>query len=242
MFQSKSVKGVQSLFTVIFRTVILYLLVFVVMRIMGKRQIGQLQPYELAVAIMISALAAIPMEDISIPLVNSIVPILILLSFQVMVSVLSVKYSPARALLCGKPSIVVENGRINELELGNLRVNINDLLEQLRLAGYPNLSDVEFAVMETNGQLSVIPKSQKRPLNPEDIGLPTNYEGLCYSLIVDGQIDSQNLKTVGLSEKWLKDELNKFGINNFKDVFLASLDSSGNLFYQEKEKNMTKSG
>lgn len=229
------VKGVINLFTVIFRTVILYVIVFVVMRIMGKRQIGQLQPYELAVAIMISALAAIPMEDISIPLVNSIVPILILLSFQVMVSVLSVKYGPVRALLCGKPSIVVENGRINETELGNLRVNINDLLEQLRLAGYPNLADVEFAIMETNGQLSVIPKSQKRPLNPGDINIPTDYEGLCYSLIVDGQVDFQNLKSVGLNENWLKTELNKFGINNFKDVFLASLDTNGKLFFQRKQ-------
>ncbi len=230
------------MFTVIFRTVILYFLVFVVMRIMGKRQIGQLQPYELVVVIMISALAAIPMEDISIPLVNSIVPILILLSFQVIVSVLSVKYAPVRALLCGRPSIVVGNGRINETELGNLRVNINDLLEQLRLAGYPNLSDVEFAIMETNGELSVIPKSQKRPLNPEDINLPTNYEGLCYSLIVDGHVDSQNLRSVGLNENWLKTELSKFGINDFKEVFLASLDTDGKLFYQRKQQSPTKSG
>lgn len=230
------------MFTVILRTVILYFVVFIVMRIMGKRQIGQLQPYELAVAIMISALAAIPMEDISIPLSNSIVPILILLSFQVMVSILSVKSGPARALLCGKPSIVIENGKIIESELSNLRVNINDLLEQLRLAGYPNLSDVEFAILETNGQLSVLPKSQKRPLCPEDINIPTNYEGLCYSLILDGKVDSQNLKSVGLTEKWLRNELNKFGIDDVKDVFLASLDTNGTLFFQRKQRVSAKSG
>ncbi len=228
------------MFTVISRTVILYFLVFLVMRIMGKRQIGQLQPYELAVAIMISALAAIPMEDISIPLSNSIIPILILLSFQVMVSVLSIKSGRARALLCGKPSIVIENGKINELELSNLRVNINDLLEQLRLAGYANLQDVEFATMETNGQLSVVPKSQKRALCPEDINIPTSYEGLCYSLIIDGQVDAQNLKSVGLTENWLRDELNKYGIKDFKDVFLASLDTNGRLFYQKKQKSLAR--
>ncbi|NLC12184.1 MAG: DUF421 domain-containing protein [Firmicutes bacterium] len=220
---------------VIIRTIILYALVFLAMRLMGKRQLAQLQPYELAVAIMISALAAIPMEDISIPLVNSIIPILILLSFQILVSMISLKFGGARSFLCGKPSIVVENGKLVESELRNLRVNINDLLENLRLAGYPNLSDVEFAIMETNGQISVIPKSQKRPLNPEDLNIPTSYEGICYSLIVDGQVDHQNLALVGQTEEWLLNELSKFGIKSLKDVFFASLDTQGNLYYQKKE-------
>lgn len=225
------------MFTVIIRTVILYLLVFFVMRIMGKRQIGQLQPYEMASAIMVSALAAFPMEDISIPLVNSIIPILIILSFQVMVSVLSLKNLRARSFLCGKPSIVVENGIIMEDELYNLRININDLLEQLRIAGYPNVSDVEFAIMETNGQLSVVPKSQKRPVNPEDLNIATTYEGLCYSLILDGYVSHENLNNLGLSEHWLKRELAKFGINDLREIFLASLDSEGNLFFQRKSQS-----
>lgn len=224
------------MFIVMIRTVILYVLVFVVMRLMGKRQIGQLQPFELAVAIMISALAAFPMEDISIPLINSIVPILLLLSLQVLVSVASLKFRGVRAFLCGKPSVLVENGKIVESELANLRVNINDLLEQLRLGGYPNIADVEFAIMETNGQLSVVPKSQKRPVNPEDLGLSTKYEGLCHSLVVDGQIDQENLKSVGLTEEWLRQELSKFGINNVREVLFASLDTGGNLLFQKKER------
>ena len=228
------------MFTVVMRTVILYVLVFFAMRIMGKRQIAQLQPYELAVAIMISALAAIPMEDISIPLVNSIIPILILLSFQVLVSIVSLKYRGARAFLCGKPSIVIENGKVMETELKNLRFNLNDLLENLRLAGYPNLSDVEFAIMETNGQLSVIPKAQKRPVNPEDFNISTSYEGICYSLIVDGQVDRENLNSVGLSEGWLCQELAKFGIADVSEVFLASLDTEGKLYFQKKESSNQK--
>ncbi|NMB41262.1 MAG: DUF421 domain-containing protein [Firmicutes bacterium] len=223
------------MFIVIIRTAILYFLVFAVMRMMGKRQIGQLQPYELAVAIMISALAAIPMEDVNISLVNSVIPILLILFFQVLVSVISLKFKGVRAFICGKPSIVIENGKIVEPELRNLRVNINDLLEQLRLGGHPNIADVEFAIMETNGQLSVIPKSQKRPLNPEDLNIPTEYEGICHPLIFDGQVDHENLSSAGLSLDWLETELGKFGIGNLQEVFFASLDTTGKLYFQQKE-------
>jgi uncharacterized membrane protein YcaP (DUF421 family) len=224
------------LFTVIARTAILYVLVFITMRLTGKRQIGQLQPYEVTIAIMISALAAIPMEDVSIPLINSIIPILLLLSAQILVSMLSMKVNKVRNFLCGKPSILVENGKLVEQELEKIRVNLNDLSEQLRLAGYSNLADVEFAIMESNGQLSVIPKSQKRPVTPEDLNISTNYEGITQNLIIDGQIDHANLQRVGLSEDWLFQELSKFGINNFRDVLLASIDTSGNLYYQIKSK------
>ena len=223
------------MFVVMIRTVILYILVFVVMRLMGKRQVGQLQPYELAVAIMISALAAVSMEDISIPLINSIIPIVLIMSMQIIVSTFSLNSKGARNILCGRPSVVVENGKIVEEELKNLRVNLNDILEQLRLAGYYNISDVEFAIMETNGQLSVIPKSQKRPLNPEDMNINTSYEGLCHSLIVDGQIDYDSLKKVGLNEKWLREELRKFGIKDIENVFSASIDTHGNLYFQKKQ-------
>ena len=201
---------------------------------MGKRQIGQLQPYELAVAIMVSALAAIPMEDISIPLINSIIPILLLLAMQVFVSTLSLKYKGARGILCGKPSILIANGKIVDTELKNNRLNINDLLEQLRIGGYPNIADIEFAVMETNGQISIVPKSQKRALTPEDFDIPTSYEGLCHHLIIDGQVDQENLNSLGLTVDWLQQELAKFGINKMSDVLFASLDTQGNLLFQKK--------
>jgi len=213
----------------------LFVLVVTVMRLMGKRQIGQLQPYELAVLIMVSALAAIPMEDIGIPLINSIIPIVLLLSFQVLVSFSAQKSERVRAVLCGRPSVVIMNGKIMEAELKNLRVNINDLLEQLRIAGYPNISEVEFAIMETNGELSVVSKSQYRPLKPKDIGLSTSYEGLPYPLLIDGNVNYENLAKVKLDELWLKEELAKFGIRNFKQVLFASLDTEGNLYYQRKD-------
>ncbi len=220
---------------VILRTLILFVLVVVVMRLMGKRQIGQLQPYELAVLIMVSALAAIPMEDIGIPLINSIIPIALLLSFQVLVSFSAQKSERVRAMLCGRPSVVIMNGKIMEAELKNLRVNINDLLEQLRIAGYSNIAEVEFAIMETNGELSVVSKSQYRPVKPKDIGISTSYEGLPYPLVIDGNVNYENLSKVKLDELWLKEELAKFGMTSFQEVLFASLDTEGNLYYQRKD-------
>lgn len=224
------------MFVVMFRTLILFTLVVISMRIMGKRQIGQLQPYELAVLIMISALAAIPMEDIAIPLFNSIIPIILLLVFQVLTSFAAQRSERVRAAVSGRPSILVKNGKISESELRELHLNINDLLEQLRICGYPNIADVEFAVFETNGEITVIPKSQCRPVQPRDLGLETKYEGLSYPLIVDGNVNYENLGKVSLDELWLENKLKKLGIMDFKEVLFASLDTEGQLYCQRKEK------
>ncbi|MEW6622718.1 MAG: DUF421 domain-containing protein [Bacillota bacterium] len=216
------------------RTIILFLLVMIVIRLMGKRQIGELQPFELVLAIMIAELATVPMEDKEIPLINGIIPILTLLLVQVGISIISLKSLRLRALMSGTPSIVIENGKIREDELRKLRYNLTDLLEQLRLKNFPNISDVEYAILETSGELSVIPKSQKRPLNAADLQIPTKYEGLPLPLIMDGKIISHNLVKFRLDLKWLKDELNKFGIVGPQEVLLASLDTEGRLYIQKK--------
>ncbi len=223
---------------VLIRTVILYGLVVVAMRIMGKRQIGQLQPFELVVTIMLSELAAIPMENPGIPLINGITPILTLIVAQVILSFISLKSDRARAVICGKPSVLVENGRIMEPELERLRYNLSDLMEQLRAKNVPNISDVEFAILETSGQLSVIPKSQKRPVIPEDMNLPTEYEGLPYTLIMDGHIIHKNLHKLNLDIPWLKQQLKNVGIASPAQVLLASLDTGGKLFYQKKNQKL----
>ena len=222
------------MFVIFARTLILYALVVIVMRLMGKRQIGQLQPFELVVAIMISELAAVPMQDTGIPLLSGIIPILTLLIAQITLSLISLKSIKARAIICGKPKILIENGKILQMNLASEMYTINDLLEQLRIKNIPNIADVEFAVLETNGQLSVIPKSQKRQLTPEDLKIDTKYEGLSYDLIIDGRLHLDNLKKINMDEKWLKEQLSKFGIKDYKSVFFASIDTKGNLFVQEK--------
>lgn len=220
------------------RTLILFTMVVVGLRLMGKRQIGQLQPYELVVIILLSELAAIPMQNVGIPLVSGIVPIITLLLVEVAISYISLKSERARGIICGTPSVLIENGKIIEKELSRLRYNINDLLEQLRSKNIPNIADVEFAILETSGQLSVIPKSQRRPLTPADVDISTSYEGIPVTLIIDGHVFHKNLEKINLSEEWLRAELQKFNIHNFKDVLFASLDTEGKLFYQVKSKAM----
>ena len=218
----------------IIRTLILFAVVVIGLRLMGKRQIGQLQPYELVIVIMLSALAAIPMENTGVPLISGLIPILTLIVVHVALSVATLKSEKARGVICGTPSVLIENGKIVQQELSRLRYNINELMEQLRAKNMPNIADVEFAILETSGQLSVIPKSQKRPLIPEDMNLPTKYEGLPVTLIIDGHVFHKNLAKINLNEDWLRAELQKFNIKNFKDVLFASLDSEGKLFFQPK--------
>jgi uncharacterized membrane protein YcaP (DUF421 family) len=214
------------------RALILYFLVVVVMRIMGKRQIGQLQPYELAVAIMISELAAVPMQNTGIPLINGIIPIITLLAAQLLLSFLSLKSIRARALICGKPTILIEKGKIKEKELQKELYTLNDLLEQLRINSYPNAADVEYAVLETNGQLSVMPKSQKRPLTPEDMNIKTDYENIPIDVIIDGRVLSDNLKKAGKDLSWLETELRKKHYDKPGQVLYACIDPSGKLHIQ----------
>lgn len=222
----------------IIRTFILFGVVVVGLRLMGKRQVGQLQPYELVIVIMLSALAAIPMENTGVPLASGLVPILTLFLLQVALASLSLKSERARGIICGTPSVLIENGKIIEEEMARLRYNINDLLEQIRSKNVPNIADVEFAILETSGELSVIPKSQKRPVVPADMSLPTVYEGLPITLVIDGYVFNKNLEKINLTQEWLKSELQKFGVKDLKDVLFASLDSEGKLFYQVKAKAM----
>ena len=221
---------------VVIRTLILYTLVVVALRLMGKREIGQLQPFELVVILMISDLAAIPSQNVGIPLLNGIIPILVLLLTSLTLAWISLKSEKARALICGAPSILIQRGKILENELRKNSYNLTDLLEELRLRNVPNIADVEFAVLETNGQLSVFPKSQKRPLVPEDMHIKTEFEGLPLALIMDGKLNRNNLQQSNKNLHWLNEELKKHSIDKLENVFLASLDSSGSLFVQAKDR------
>lgn len=201
---------------------------------MGKRQIGQLEPYELVIAIMIAELAAVPMEDKGIPLINGLIPILTLLFLQVLISFIALKSLKFNAFMDGVPTIIIRNGQFDEVELGKNRINLVEILGQLRAKGYANLSDVEYAILETSGEISVIPKSQKRPATPEDLQIDTNYEGLPLPLIIDGVIQNKNLSLASLDLAWLQKEIKKFGIKRESDVLIASLDTQGKLFIQQK--------
>jgi len=223
------------LILLIIRTVILYFVVVIAMKAMGKRQIGQLQPFELVVILIISEMAAISMQNTGIPITSSIVPIITIVILQVFLALLNLKSEKARAIICGKPTILIENGKIMEDELRRTRINMNDLLEEMRAKDCFNIADIEYGILETNGHLSIILKSQKRPVQPDDLNIETKYEGLPTTIIIDGQVNHDNLRKASLDESWLRKELSQKGIINFKEVFFASLDTFGNLFVQRKE-------
>lgn len=221
------------------RTIILFILVIIIMRLMGKRQIGQLQPFEFAIAIMVSELAAIPMQNTGIPLLNGVIPILTLMILQLLISIFSMKSKVFSKLVDGTPSVLIENGKIVEKNLSRELYTINDLIEQLRIKNIPNIADVEFAILETNGQLSIIPKSQKRPVTPEDLNLNTSYEGLPLNIVVDGKPNNKALYAAKLDDVWLSQELSKIGVNDAGKILIASLDTKGNLFYQKKKQDLS---
>lgn len=151
------------------RTLILYLLVITGLRIMGKRQIGEMQPSELVVAIMISDLATIPMQETGIPLFSGIIPIFTLIIMEILLSQFSLKNKKFRRMMTGKPNVIIHNGRILEDEMKKIRFNMDDLNEQLRIQGYTGIRDINFAILETNGQLSIIPKVKNKQATVEDV-------------------------------------------------------------------------
>ena len=228
-------KGSDFMFIVLIRSMILYFVVVFIMRIMGKRQIGQLQPFELVIALMVSELAAMPMQNTSIPLFHGIIPIITLLVLQVLISSLQLKSEAARIIFCGKPSILIEKGKINFKELKNNRLNLNDLLEELRLKEYYNLEDIEYAILETGGQISIIPKSELEPATRKDLSVKTNQNMLPVTLILDGKTNNKNLKLIDKDKSWLESQLRKKNILSADQVLLALLDSKGKFVYQLKK-------
>lgn len=219
----------------VIRTLILYLIVVISMRIMGKRQIGEMQPSELVVAIMISDLASVPMQAIDLPLLSGIVPVFTLIVAEIIMSVLGLKSRLLRKLISGEPSVIISNGHVNEKELARLRFNLNDLLEQLRISGNFDITEIETAILETNGQLSIVPKTPARSVTVRDLKIKNAAtDGLPCMLISDGKPVEQEIKRSGHDKEWVFDELKKRGLD-LKDVFIASLSCDGTLYIQTHE-------
>lgn len=221
------------------RTIILYVLVLVVMRIMGKREIGQMQPFEFTIAIMISDLATIPMASSGTPITHGIIPIMGLLFVHLIISVANMKSIRTREILCGKPSILIYRGRIDEERLLKERYTINELQERLRGSGVSNISDVEYAILETSGDVNVILKPEKQNVTIEDMNIRKKYQGLSYDLVIDGVIMKDNLAKLGKDYVWLKKECTKLGYMP-EEALIVTIDGNGEIFFQEKLKGAKK--
>jgi len=218
------------------RSILIYIVVLLVMRLMGKREIGQLQPFELVIAIMIADLAATPIANSGIPLTNGIIPILGLLVMDLIISVANMKSLKVRQFISGKPSILIYRGKIDEKTLRKERFTINELQERLRDNNILNLGDVEYAILETSGQINVIQKPSKRNAIPEDFGIEPEYEGISYDLVIDGVIMYDNLKILNKDYNWLKTQVRKFGYSP-EEALIVTIDGKGQFFSQKKESN-----
>ncbi|MDF2520512.1 MAG: hypothetical protein K0R84_1140 [Clostridia bacterium] len=223
------------------RAAILYLFIVIIVRIMGKKQIGEMQPTELVLALVIADLSAVPMESLNTPILYGIIPILTLFIIEETFSFVALKSDKARGIIYGKPSILIEHGKILEKELRKQNFNINDLLEQLRISGFTSIDDVEFAILETNGQLSTVPKASKRPVNISDMKLKVEEEQLPVTAIIDGRIFSNNLKLLDLDDAWLEKKLREQGVESYKKVLLAYIIGNKKLVFQLKNNDDAKS-
>lgn len=218
----------------IYRTFFLYIVVVVSMRLMGKRQIGQLQPFEFAIAVMISELAALPLTEDDKKIHHALIPISVLLTCQLLISFLSIKGVRIREVVCGKPTLLIRNGKMLEKNMRREMYTVNDLLEQLRFYSIQSVDDVEYGILETNGQLSVMLKSIKRPVTPEDFNINIPYECFNHDIIIDGKLIGRTLGRLHLKREWIDDQLKQFGINDYAQVFYASISSDHKLFVQKK--------
>ena len=216
------------------RTIILYILVLIVMRFMGKREIGQLQPFELAISIMIADLATIPMAETGIPISSGVIPILGLLVMHLTISVINLKSIKMREIICGKPAILIYRGRIQEKTMKKEKFTINELEERLRGYNVTNIGDIEYAILETSGQISILQKPNKRNAIPEDFGIMPEYEGIAYDLVIDGKVMKENLEKLDKDYNWLLKQVEPFGIKP-EEALIATIDGKGNFFCQEKE-------
>ena len=223
------------MFVVLIRTVVLYLFIVVGIRLLGKHQIGQLEPSELVLALIIADLASVPMQDNGIPLLSGLIPIVVLLALSTVISVLCTKSLRFRALLCGKPTIVVENGAVLQDQLKRCRLTIDELLEELRIQGYTDIQTVKFALLETNGQLSVLPYTAEKPVTAAQMGVATQETGLPIVLVSDGRLLEHNLKGLGYETVWLEKQLSSHGLNTPEQAFLLTVDETGTTYCVPKK-------
>ena len=223
--------------TIFFRTIIIYFVLVLSMRLMGKRQLGELQVSEFIITLMLSEIAVTPITSRSAPLLHAIVAILLLLSIEVLISFTLLKSNKLKRLFYGSPTILIRYGKINEKELKKNRVEIDELMSELRQKGVSDVSKVAYAILEENGKMSVFPTVHASPVTPTDLDLTPKDPGIAHVCVLDGTVVKTNLSLVSWDEKRLSSELKKMKVS-LSDVFLLTVDDTSqiNLILKEKKK------
>lgn len=217
-----------------FRTLFLYLVLIFAVRLMGKRQIGEMEPAEFVVTMLVANLAAIPMQDGAIPLYSGLVPILTVLGMELVLSGLILRSVRLRQLLCGKPVILIDNGKILQENLKSARINLDELTGQLRAKDVLDIRTVQFAILETSGDLSVFPYPKEKPASAKDAGVQATGQHLPVTVVEDGYLSRENLERAKKDEKWLEKVISQHNCG-VKDTFLLTVDESGQVVWLGKE-------
>lgn len=221
---------------VLIRTVIIYLTLLITMRLLGKRQLGEMELSEFVVAALSADLAAHPLQDIGIPLLNGIVPVLTLFCFEVLIAYLSMRSIKFRSLLFGRPSLIIQRGKILQQEMNSNRFTPEELMQELRSQGFYDISRVQYAVLETNGTLSVMPCPEDKSATAGMLGIE-NDEGDYPSIVINkGRILDNNLRWLGFDRKWLEKTLKAKNAACAENIFLMLADRQGKVYIAEKEK------
>lgn len=218
-----------------FRTLIVYITLLGAMRLLGKRQLGEMELSEFVVAALIADMAAHPLQDIGIPLINGLVPILTLFCCEVLISGAALKSVRLRELLFGKPSILITRGVIDQREMRKNRFTLDELTQELRAQGITDLSKIEYAILETDGKLNVILFPAETPVTASMLRLPVRDSGYPVVVISDGRILEENLQRSGRDLPWLQRELRERGAESAREVFLLSVNAAGQIYYCAKE-------
>jgi len=225
------------MFTAVWRTAFFYLFIIFALRLLGKRQIGELEPGELVLTMLISELAAAPMHDPSLSPLESIVPIITILLLSLILSWSAMKSLWVRRMLCGSPTTVIDKGVLQQAAMRHCRLTLDELFEELRAQGISDLATVKYAVLETNGQLSVLLYPKDAPATPRQLGKePKDDVSPATILVSGGIVHRDNLRRLGLSRDWLAQELKKHGCRDRRNVFLLTIDRAGRTQFVPREK------
>lgn len=220
--------------SILWRTLLFYSLLMLVLRVLGKRQIGQMEPAEFVVTMLLANLATIPMENLNAPITHGLIPIVIVVSGELLLAYLTLRSIKIRKLLCGKPVILIEDGRISAENLRRTRINLDELTMHLRENNVFDLSQVKFAILETNGQLSTLLYSKDCPASAKDAGILVKETELPITIISDGHLLNDNLKVAKKDVRWVEQELNRRNCTQ-KQVLLLTVDKANRVFFVRQE-------
>lgn len=220
--------------TILIRTVIIYVVLIATMRLMGKRQLGELEISELVTTLLISEIASLPIGDQSIPIIHAVIPLVTILTLEVLLSVILLKCPRLKNLASARPTVLIRHGVLDQKEMRRIRITIDELISEVRQSGIASLQDVDYAILEQNGKLSIISKRQSSPPSAQDLNILLKETGIVHALIEDGEINDYNLKLLGYTRTWLSEQLQQTG-KSTREVFFLGINDNGDFYRIDKE-------